>query len=132
MGKRLWLLALALGFAVGIYLEVVNSHSSQLRADAKAASRWKPSQDRSHDPTRAELAKLSARAQWLIQTQCYNEGGGNPFTPRNCYAEAAGLMLLDAREQDARRDMAHLGLAVIAALAAFTLLVNRKKPAFEP
>lgn len=131
MGKRLWLLALALGFAVGIYLVLVNRHGAQLREDARATARWKPSRDRHQQPTQAELSKLSARAQWLIDAQCYKEGGGNPFVVRNCYAEAASFMLHEAREQDGARDMAYLGLAVLAGLALLTLTVTRKKPAFE-
>ena len=132
MGKRLWLVALALGFAVGIYLVLVNRHGAQLREDARAAARWKPTRDRRQTPTPAELSKLSARAQWLIDAQCYKEGGGNPFVVRNCYAEAASSMLYEAREQDSKRDMAYLGLAVVAGLAALTLVAIRKKPAFEP
>ncbi|HEX2876925.1 MAG TPA: hypothetical protein VHP33_36985 [Polyangiaceae bacterium] len=131
MGKRLWLLALALGFAVGTYLVVVNRHAAQLREDARVAAQWKPSQDRRNAPSPAELAKLSARAQQVIHAQCYNEGG-NPFANRNCYAEAASFMLYEAREQDAKRDMAYLGLGVVAGLTALTLVATRKKPAFEP
>jgi hypothetical protein len=131
MAKRSWLLALALGFAVGVYLVVVNRHAAQLREDARVASQWKPSQDRRNTPSPAELATLSAHAQQLIHAQCYNEGG-NPFANRNCYAEAASLMLYEARERDGVRDMAYLGLAVVAGLAALTLAVTRKKPAFEP
>lgn len=131
MAKRLWLLALALGFTVGVYVVVVNRHAAQLREDARSASPWKPSQDRRHKPSPAELAKLSARARWLIQAQCYSEGG-SPFANRNCYAEAASLMLHEAREQDSRRDMAYLGLAVVVGLGLLTLVATRRKPAFEP
>ncbi len=130
MGKRLWLLALALGFAGGIYLVLVNRHAAQLRADAQTAARWRPTRDKSQTPSAADLSKLSARANWLIDAQCNNEGG-SPFANRNCYAEAANSMLFEARQQDERRDLAYLGLAVIAALGVATLVVTRRKPAFE-
>lgn len=127
MGKRLWNLVLMLAFVSAVYLVVVSPHAAQLRQDARAASQW----NHKKQPSPADLAKLSARAQWMVHAQCYNEGG-SPIAPRNCYAEGASWMLTEAKEQESTRDMAYLGLAVVAGLAVLTLVVNRRKPAFEP
>ena len=61
------------------------------------------------------------RANARASSQC------DPRVQHNCYAEAAGLMLEEAGEQESARDAAYLLLAVAATLSASTLVLRRRR-----
>lgn len=129
MARRLWDLALVLGFACGAYLVVVNRHAGDLREGARAAQQWRTGKiGERNEPSSGELAALGSRPRELIDGQC-NKEGGSPFGQRNCYAEAASLMVQEAREQEAARDAAYLVLATAVALATMTLVLRRRQRA---
>lgn len=127
MARRLWDLALVLGFACGVYLAVVNRHAGDLRAGARAAQQWRTGNvGERKEPSSVELAALAFRPRELIDGQC-NKEGGNPFDQRNCYAEAASLMVQEAREQEATRDAAYLVLATAVLLTTMTFVLRRRQ-----
>lgn len=123
MGRRIWILLLGCGLIVCLYVVWSNRQVEELRRDARTTSAWKPV---TQVPTRTDLAKLSARAQWMVDSEC-NREGGSPFGNRNCYAEAASWMLYEARQKDSARDMAYLGLLLVSLLAGLTAATRLRK-----
>lgn len=125
--RRLWDLALLVAFAISGYVLLDNRHADELRESARIAARWQPGKGSPRAPSNADIALLPARARFMIDAVC-NQEGGSPFAARNCYAEAAAWMLQEAKEQASRRDMASLALALIAALAILTFAARRRTP----
>jgi hypothetical protein len=123
VSRRIWDSLLAAALACCLWVVWHNRHGGALREASRLAAQWKPGVK---VPSQAQLASLPARAQWQVDAQCYREAGG-AFPVRNCYAEAASLMLLDARDQERARDMAYLGLLLLSLLGGLTVAARLRK-----